>query len=249
MLHIEHRLRHDIATRLRHAGLHASAHVGVGVADVELAAGDVERPAVKRDALGQARDGVLGCRVGDRHRPRHVRRDRAVVDDTPALRLLFLEHADRFLRTHEAGGQVEIDDALPLLEWDVLHRSGRQSHAGVVEQEIQASEGFFRLGEQLLDIGLFGDVGGDADHFPGPRFCHGDGLVQFLLAAAGDDDVPAVGLQMQRCGAADAGAAAGDDCNLVRCHDASFRVQNVAIGVLECTRSRRRRLFKPEATS
>ena len=49
----------NIAARLRHTGFHASTHVGVGIANIELATGDVERPTIERDAFGQAGDGVF----------------------------------------------------------------------------------------------------------------------------------------------------------------------------------------------
>ena len=49
---------------------------------------------------------------------------------------------------------------------------------------------------------------------PPPGLGHGDGLVELLLAAAGDHHVPAVALQRQRRRAADAAAAARDERNL-----------------------------------
>ena len=63
-------------------------HLGRGVADVDLAAGDVVLAAVERGRLGQAGDRVLGGGVGRRVRARRVGRDRAVVDDAPAARRL-----------------------------------------------------------------------------------------------------------------------------------------------------------------
>ena len=64
------------------------AHRGRGVPDVDLAAGDPVRAAVELDLLGQPADRVLGGGVGDRARSRDVGRERAVVDDPAALRVL-----------------------------------------------------------------------------------------------------------------------------------------------------------------
>ena len=117
-----------------------AAIVGRGVADVDLAAGDVVFAAVERRRLGQAGDRVLGGRVGRRVRPRRVRRDRAVVDDPAAARVLRLHDPERLLRAEEDAGQVDVDDALPLLEGQVLQRDRRRADAGIVEQEIEAAE-------------------------------------------------------------------------------------------------------------
>ena len=47
------------SVRLQHALRHPRRHVGAGVADVDLPAGDVVRPAVERRRLGEARDACL----------------------------------------------------------------------------------------------------------------------------------------------------------------------------------------------
>src|SRR5258708_6168210 len=79
-------LLHHAAVGLHHAGAlhHAIGERGRGIADVDLAAADVERAAVEGGLLGEPRDGVLGRRVGRRERARRVGRDRAVVDDAAA---------------------------------------------------------------------------------------------------------------------------------------------------------------------
>ena len=98
-------------------------------------------PAVERGRLGEAGDGVLGGGIGRRVRPRRGRRDRAVVDDAAALRVLRLEHAEGVLGAEERGGEVDVDDGLPLLEGDVLHRDARAPSAGIVEEDVEAAEG------------------------------------------------------------------------------------------------------------
>src|SRR4029079_18818217 len=98
VLYIEHRLGRNRAVGLHHAGLHAAAHGGVGVADVELAAGDVVLAPVERGTLCQGGDGVVGRGIGHRVGPWRVRGDRAIVDDAPALGRLRLHDLDRLLR-------------------------------------------------------------------------------------------------------------------------------------------------------
>ena len=53
-----------------------------------------------------------------------MRRDRAVVDDAAAARVLVLHDPERFLRAEERAGQVHVDDGLPLLEGQIFQRHG-----------------------------------------------------------------------------------------------------------------------------
>src|SRR5215207_157217 len=121
---VHHRLDHGLAVGLRHAAGHALRHLGQRVADIDLAARDVVFAAVERGRPGEAGDGVLRRRIGDRERPRHVRRDRAVVDDPAAHRLLVLHDAEGLLRAQEGAVHDRIDDTLPLRPVEVLDRGG-----------------------------------------------------------------------------------------------------------------------------
>ena len=51
---------------LQHSGAHAVGHGGGGVADIDLAAGDIEGAAVEGDGFGESGDGVFGGGVGGR---------------------------------------------------------------------------------------------------------------------------------------------------------------------------------------
>ena len=137
-----------VAVRLRHALRHPLGHLGERVADVDLAAGDVVLAAVERGRLGEAGDRVLGGGVGRGVRPRRVRGDRAVVDDAPAARRLVLHQPEGFLRAQERAGQVDVDDALPLLERQVLERDAGRVLAGVVEEHVEPAELLLRGREQ-----------------------------------------------------------------------------------------------------
>src|SRR5205085_7027951 len=109
------RLGHHRAVRLRYAGRHALRRLAGGVADVDLAAGDVVLPTIQRGRLSKPGNRVLRGRVGRGVRPRGVRRDGAVVDNPPAAGVLALHQPERLLRAEEYAGQVDVDDRRPLL--------------------------------------------------------------------------------------------------------------------------------------
>ena len=115
--------------------------------------------------------------------------------------------------------QDDVDHRFPGLERQVLHRHRRRAEAGIVEQEIEpAAERLLGLGKQALHVLGLADVGRDADDLAAAGLGHRCRLVEFLLAPAGDDHVPAVALQRQRRRAADAAAAARDNRNLTLSH-------------------------------
>ena len=60
MFDIHQRLWSHGAIGLRHARLHRGGQFGGGIADIDLATGDVEVAAIERDRLGQPGDGVFG---------------------------------------------------------------------------------------------------------------------------------------------------------------------------------------------
>ena len=82
--------------------------------------------------------------------------------------------------------------------------------AGVGKEDIQSAGGFRDLCVHRIEIGEHRGVGTDGR---GSRADGFDGGVQFGLAAAGDEDAGTLRGEFL-CGAeADAGAAAGDQCN------------------------------------
>ena len=162
---------------------------------------------------------MLGRRVGDGIGARGISRDRAVVDDPAAHRRLGLHDADRFLGTDEGAGQVHVDDLLPGLDRQILHVDGRGTHAGVIEQHVEATELVLGRGEQRRDGLGIDHVGRVHEHFTAGAVRHGRGLLEFVLAAPGKRDVIALLLQRQRGGPADATARPRDKRNLAG-HDA-----------------------------
>ena len=98
------------------------------------------RPSSEADA-GEAGDGVLGRGVGRRVGPRRMGRDRAVVDDPPALAASGPSSAGtRCWRAQERAGQVDVDHRLPLLVGQLLERHWRGAGAGIVEQQVEPAE-------------------------------------------------------------------------------------------------------------
>jgi hypothetical protein len=51
---------------------------------------------------------------------RHMGRDRAVVDDAPALRVLALHHPEGVLSAEERAGEIDCDHIRPLLVGQVF---------------------------------------------------------------------------------------------------------------------------------
>src|SRR6266567_4756645 len=139
VLGVEGRLRRDRSVGLRYAAADDLGHVRRGVADVDLAAGDVEVPAVERQRLGQARDRVLGGRVADAPRPGAVRGDRAVVDDPPAARALGLHRPHGVVRAQECAGEVDVHGLLPPGRGDLVRRARRAEDARVVDEQVDAA--------------------------------------------------------------------------------------------------------------
>src|SRR3546814_12146749 len=72
---------------------------------------------------------------------RRVGRDRAVVDDAPALRLLALHQPEGAARAEEHAVQVDVDHLLPGAPGELAEVCRRHVGAGVVEQQVEAAEG------------------------------------------------------------------------------------------------------------
>ena len=215
VLHVEGRLRQHRAVGLQRPGRHVRGHVGGGVADVDLPAGDVEGPAVERNRLGQPGDGVLGGGVGGGAGAGHVGRDRAVVDDAAALRVLVAHDAEGLARHVEGAVEVDVDHVLP------------GGDVEVPEGNLRARNVPALLNTTSTRRSLPGEIREVAVH--GPRIGHVAGrqvggvgesgrFLQFRLAAA-QDRHPVAGLaQPDGGGPPDARTRAGDDRDLAFAH-------------------------------
>jgi hypothetical protein len=218
MIDVHQRLGLDRSVGLRDALRHARGEFGFGIADVDLADGNVVFAAVERGRLGDAGDGVLGRRVRRGVRARRVGGDRAVIDDAPAARVLVLHDAEGGLGAEKHAGEIDVDDLLPFFKRQVFERNGRRAHAGVVEENVEAAERVLGFGEEQIDVARLADIGGNRQRLDAELFDFGDGFFERLLAAAGDDDGVAILCERKRRGFADAGAAAGDEGDFLRWH-------------------------------
>ena len=225
MVHVHGRFHGDGTVRLLHALRHAARHRRRRIADVDLAGADVVLAAIQHHRLGQARDGVLGRRVGRAVRARRVRADRTVVDDAPALRRLFLHHAEGGLGAEEGTRQVHRDHAGPVLVGQVLERRAGHVLAGIVEQHVEPARLLLHRGEECGDRGRVGDVGDHRDGARGIGAGERRRLLQRLHPAAGEVDGPAAAQQGEGGGAADAGAGSGDDGDLAGGGHPRFLIQ------------------------
>ena len=77
-------------------------------------------------------------RIGRGIGARCVGRNRAVVDDAPAMRRLILQQTKRPLCAQERARQVDAQHVLPLRKRDVFKAHLRATHAGIVEQHIES---------------------------------------------------------------------------------------------------------------
>ena len=158
---------------------------------------------------------MLGGCIGRRERPWRVRRDRAVVDDPAAARALVLHDAEGVLGAQERRGQIGRHHRLPLRKAEILEIHRRRAHAGIVEQHIEPAIGRLHLDEQGFDRGGIGHVGGNRQAFAAEGCAEALGLLQLVETPADQHDGEPGLHQRQRCGAADAGAGAGDDSDLL----------------------------------
>ena len=101
---------------LQNARFHDGRHFGRGVADIDLAAGNVKFSAVERERFCQSGYGMFGRSIGGGIGTRRVGGDRAVIDDPAAAGSLAFHDAKSLLRAEESARQVGVDDFAPLLE-------------------------------------------------------------------------------------------------------------------------------------
>ena len=203
---VHHRLDPRRAVRLRHPFGHRYGHLGQRVADVDLPAGDVERPPVEADRPRDPRHRVFRGRVADRAGPRRVGRDRAVVDDPPALRRLRPHDAEGRAGAQEDAGHVDLDHPAELVGGNLVGGLGDQPGPGVVEEHVQPAPFRRRPVEGRVHRTRVADVAGQDQ-----RAAVAGGLAQRLLAPADQPDPPAGVEEPPRRDPADAAARAGDD--------------------------------------
>jgi hypothetical protein len=81
-----------------------------------------------------------------------MRRDRAVVDDAPALRVLVAHHPDRLARNEEGAVEVDVDDVEPGAHLDIAESGGGAEPPCIVEHEVDAATLLADAHEHLAHI-------------------------------------------------------------------------------------------------
>ena len=88
-------------------------------------------------------------------------RDRAVVDDPPASRLLAFHEPERLPCTEKHAREIGVHDRFPLAVGKILEGDSGRVDTGVVEQQIDATEHLFYFLKQHLHGIRIADIGGN----------------------------------------------------------------------------------------
>ena len=158
----------------------------------------------------KAGDPELGGRVGGGVRPRHLRGDRAVVDDAAAARALALHQRHRLPRAQKGAGEVGVDHHAPLIDVQLVGRHCSGVCAGVVEQQVEPAVILPDPVEQRRDRVGVRDVRGHGDRPVGALRLLG-GVLERAGPPARQVDSVAVRAERQRRGAPDPAAGAGHE--------------------------------------
>ena len=81
----------------------------------------------------------------------------------PPLGSWILHQAEGTLGAEEHAGQINVDHPLPILEGELVEGHAPSTGAGIVEQDIQAAVGLLHLGEERIDRGGIGHIGGHGE--------------------------------------------------------------------------------------
>src|SRR5215469_2161235 len=98
-----------------------------------------------------------------------VGRNRSVIDDSAASRILRLHDADRLLRAEKRAREIYGDRGAPLLVREILHRNRRRTRACIVEQQVETSELLFHARKESFHGLGFADIGRDRQHLSAIR--------------------------------------------------------------------------------
>jgi hypothetical protein len=159
-------------------------------------------------ALGEALDGVLGAAVCGLQRDAAEGQRRPDLDDRPAVaRLHPLERRPGAVHETQVGHHR---DALVLVGLQVVEEGDRAGE-GVVDPQLDRPECVLDRIRCPLHRLVAGDIGGEGETAASSGFDLTHGLVEPVLPAGDDGDVPAPFGQFPDRRASDAGGASGDD--------------------------------------
>jgi hypothetical protein len=120
------------------------------------------------------------------------------------------------LHADKGSAQVDVEDAVPLVEFDLGKRRRLVFNTGVVEGDVQSAERLDSARDRRLNPLGHRYVAGDDQHLPTgilDRIC---GLPQRILCAVDDGDASAFGGERDSGGAPDAAGSAGNEGDLAR---------------------------------
>ena len=185
MVHIHGRLDGDGAVALFHA---PAMRAVMGVAALPMSIWPAQMSYLRPSSISDFRPVMASwSRCGKRAvGARGCGADRAVVDDASALRGLVLHDAEGGLGAEEGSRSGWTATTGPVGVGEVLEQRAGDVLAGVVEQHVEPAMGGLHGGEEGVDRGGVGDVGGDGHGARGGVAGEGDGLLQRVLAAAGE---------------------------------------------------------------
>ena len=168
-----------------------------------------------RRALGEADHRGLGGGVDDRPRIPRQARDRRGVDDYTAVALL-LEYARAVLHAEKHALGQHVEGVVERLDRDLGDGADGTADAGIVEQDVEATEVVERAFQHRFDVSFLGDVGLDEARALAMAlgFSHLHGLGAGLRVVIGDHDIRAFGEETQHGRASHATCTTGDDGSL-----------------------------------
>ena len=149
---------------------------------------------------------MLADRIRRRAPARHVGRDTAVVDDAPALRVLFAHQAKSRARRDERAHDVHIQQVANVRDLQLIQRRTAQRYARVVEQRVQPPPALCRLAKRRVHRVFVGHVTGQHQ-----RTAVACGVLQCGHTAPHQPHVPARVDKGPGRGASHAAAGTGDD--------------------------------------
>src|SRR5580692_481481 len=129
----------------------------------------------------------------------------------------------RVVADHERGedadgvvdaAQVGVEDLLPVVGEQCVQRVFKAADSGVVDQDVETSEGAFDAGGGVFELMKNGDVAGDDFGFAAFVEDGSGGVVESGVGASAEDCGRAEMSEFAGDGGADAASSAGNQCDL-----------------------------------
>src|SRR5712691_1581228 len=191
----------------RHGGDEAGPALGAHRPGIDRAEADVVLAVLAGERLRQVLAGGIS---GARHDLPIGRLDAVVADQVHDAPAALLDHDRQHVaQAAHVAHELELQSFRPVVLGESFkHAAGRG--ACVVDHDVDAAERLVALRDEILGVGVLGEVGGDRDDLaPGLLGDLGCSCLEWLLAARADRDIDAFARERARDALADAFAAAG----------------------------------------